>query len=230
MQSEDLQELKDQKIRLVVSQEDNAALPAADEGVQTIEDSAHTHKAASAVPQLTTHRDEAERLLKELPTEEFLNLLERSSPEQLQAFLQALGPSSEKSLLQGPNALLSALLSIPEEPRGAMSIIAWWESRRLVFNLIVGLCGLPTLALIYLTGLAHLGIIISGTIEYGLLANICYTAGWLCELVARSWWKERAKHLGPMLFSLGLAFSVLLTLAAGLIVILIFLALSFTRP
>ena len=41
-------------------------------------------------------------------------------------------------------------------------------------------------------------------------------------MIARSWWKERAKHLGPILFSLGFTFSTLLTLCAGLLFVVLF--------
>lgn len=169
---------------------------------------------------------DAERLLKELPTDEFLHLLEQSSPEQLQTFLSALTPE-EQPLSKVGKALIQTATSIPDEPRGPISIIAWWESRRFLFNLIVGLCGLPTLAIVFFTGLASASLCFSGTIEYGLLANLCYTAGWICELIARHWWKERAKHLGPILLSLGFSFSIFLTLGAGLVCILIFLLLRF---
>lgn len=179
-------------------------------------------------PLLASQPHDAARILKELPTDEFLSLLEQSSPEQLQAFLQALAPN-QRPFFQALPKLFGTLLSVPEEPRGSFSIIAWWESRRILFNLIVGLCGLPTLLLLLLSGLAHEGIIVSGTIEYALLANICYTAGWMAELIARAWWQERAKHLGPILFSLGFAFSVLLTVTAGFVVLLLFLLLSLAR-
>ena len=167
---------------------------------------------------------DAVRLLKELPEDEFLHLLEHSSPEQIQAFLSALTPE-EQPLSHLSKKLIERATSIPDEPRGALSIIAWWESRRFLFNLLVGLCGLPTLAIVFFTGLASVSLCIYGTIEYGLLANLCYTAGWICELIARHWWKERARHLGPILFSLGFSFSIFLTLGAGLICILIFLLL-----
>lgn len=170
----------------------------------------------------------AHKILKELPSDEFFNLLEQSSPEQLQGFLNLLGPS-EHAFVRAFKSLFSSLTAVPEEPRGAASIVTWWESRRFVYNLVVGLCGLPTLAIVYLTGLADLGFAISGTIEYGILANICYSAGWICELTARAWWGERARHLGPILFTLGFAFSTLLTLGAGLIMIAIFLLISLVR-
>ncbi len=171
---------------------------------------------------------DAAKQVNELPADEFLNLLDQSSPEQIEQFLQALGPSKKPILKELPK-LLGYLIQIPDEPRGAFSIIAWWESRRIVFNLVVGLCGLPTLAILYFSGLADLSFLVKGTIEYAFLANLCYTAGWMNELVARSWWKERARHLGPILFSLGFAFSILLTLGAGIIAILIFLLLGLCR-
>ncbi len=173
-------------------------------------------------------RMSAHKILKELPSDEFFHLLEQSSPEQLQNFLNLLGPS-EHGFVRLFKTIFSSLTTVPEEPRGAASIVTWWESRRFVFNLAVGLCGLPTLAIVYLTGLADLGFAISGTIEYGILANICYSAGWICELTARAWWGERARHLGPILFTLGFAFSTLLTLGAGLIMIAIFLLISVVR-
>ncbi len=170
------------------------------------------------------NRAEAEKLLKELPEAEFLDLLEKSSPEQLQAFLDKLAPTRQP-LAQALKGLFAKAVEIPDEPRGSLSIVAWWESRRILFNLIVGVCGLPTLAIVYLTGLvSSFGFLFWGTIEYGLLANVCFTAGWICELIARSWWQERAKFLGPILFSLGMIFSVLLTLGSGLgVMILLFL-------
>jgi hypothetical protein len=38
-------------------------------------------------------------------------------------------------------------------------------------------------------------------------ANTCYTGGWVSELLARRLWGERARHYGPIMFSLGLVFS-----------------------
>jgi len=126
--------------------------------------------------------------------------------------------------------LLSAhVISLPDEPRGALSVILWWESRRALFNIVVGVCGLPTIAFLYYAGLAKSSFLLLGTVEYGFLANVCFTFGWICELVARSWWQERAKHLGPIFFSLGFAFSVLLTIGAGILTILLFGGLSLFR-
>ncbi|MBX9687470.1 MAG: hypothetical protein K2X27_12255 [Candidatus Obscuribacterales bacterium] len=187
-----------------------------------------SNEAESSVKKLSSEPAQAVRILKELPTDEFLDLLEQSSPEQLQSFLEALAPP-QQPLLQAVPKIFGHMLAIPDEPRDALSIIAWWESRRLLFNLVVGLLGLPTILILAFFGLAELPLLISSTIEYGLLANICYTAGWAAELQARSWWKERAKHLGPVLFSLGFAFASFLTIATGFVAVLIFFLLSFAR-
>jgi hypothetical protein len=47
---------------------------------------------------------------------------------------------------------------------------------------------------------------------FGFGANLCYTGGCMAELVARLLWRERAAFFGPMMFSLGLLFSVGLSL------------------
>lgn len=173
-------------------------------------------------------KDDAQKLLKDLPLDDFLNFLEQSSPEQLESFLNQLAPSKQP-VTQPLRSLFSMLVSIPDEPRGAFSVIAWWEARRVLFNTVVLVCGLPTLAIIYFAGLASLKFTVTGAIEYAILANICYSFGCICELVARSWWKERARHLAPILLTLGLAFSVLLTIGAGFVMVVLFALLSVLR-
>jgi len=51
-----------------------------------------------------------------------------------------------------------------------------------------------------------------GVIAYGIAANICYTGGWIAELLARRVWREEAKHFGKIAFVMGTIFSVILTL------------------
>jgi hypothetical protein len=58
-----------------------------------------------------------------------------------------------------------------------------------------------------------------GVLLYGILANICYTGGWITELVVAKLWSVETSRFGPIAFTLGAAFSVLLTLTpAGLVV------------
>ncbi len=53
---------------------------------------------------------------------------------------------------------------------------------------------------------------------YGIMANVCFTGGWLAELVLRKIWLREADRFATLSFSLGLLFSVLLTLAPGIVV------------
>lgn len=54
---------------------------------------------------------------------------------------------------------------------------------------------------------------------YGILANVCYTGGWITELVVAKFWAVDTARFGPIAFTLGTVFSVLVTLIpAGLVV------------
>ncbi len=66
--------------------------------------------------------------------------------------------------------------------------------------------------------------VVFAVLVYGVLANICFTGGWLAELLARKVWSERANHFAQISFTLGVLFSVLLTLfpAMLLTVVLIY--------
>jgi len=56
-----------------------------------------------------------------------------------------------------------------------------------------------------------------GVIVFGILANVCYTGGWVVELLVAKVWRVESTQFGPIAFALGTAFSVLLALApAGL--------------
>jgi len=116
--------------------------------------------------------------------------------------------------------LVEVLYPVPDLRRTPLSSLRWWESRRLVFNKVVGASGLVTLA-----GVSVLFSLPPGTLgevepvamlafaaAYGIAANVCYTLGWLAEMVARSVWGRSAPDLGPLLFRQGLIFSAGLTL------------------
>ena len=48
---------------------------------------------------------------------------------------------------------------------------------------------------------------------YALLANICYTGGWICELLVRTNEKiDKASAFGLKAFRLGMVFSIFITL------------------
>jgi hypothetical protein len=102
------------------------------------------------------------------------------------------------------------------ERRTTASLLMWWESRRMLFNGIVGGSGLFTLLVIRLIAFVPPGVPLlldwRPIVAYGVLANVCYTFGWAVEAVAQRLWGERCPTIGPALFRQGLAFSVGLTL------------------
>jgi hypothetical protein len=54
---------------------------------------------------------------------------------------------------------------------------------------------------------------------YGIMANVCYTGGWVAELLVKATWREDVGRFGEISFILGLAFSVLLTCLPGALVV-----------
>ncbi|HWZ54541.1 MAG TPA: hypothetical protein VNZ63_00625 [Verrucomicrobiae bacterium] len=108
----------------------------------------------------------------------------------------------------------------------AWQTIGWWETRRIPYNLVVGSAGIFSSAVIVTIGLvgyflfhsefpAPTGLTIIAVIMYALIANLCYTGGWLAEIIVRKAWPGEADRFAVLSFSLGLAFSVLLTLLPG---------------
>ena len=128
--------------------------------------------------------------------------------------------------------VVGRLLSIPDGPRRWYHVILWWELRRIAFNAIVGIIGIiSVLVFVYLAsqrpkqfedGPEPFAILI-----FGFGANLCYTGGWMAELVTRFLWREHAAFFGPVMFSLGLLFSVALCFVPPLFTALIWLT---TQP
>lgn len=74
----------------------------------------------------------------------------------------------------------------------ALQVVAWWEKRRFGYNLMVGSAGLLTSALMLVCAFvseAAVGVPIGlsdgpllgvfAAIAYGIMANVCYTGGWI---------------------------------------------------
>jgi hypothetical protein len=115
--------------------------------------------------------------------------------------------------------LVEFLYPLPELRRSPWSLLRWWESRRPAFNAIVGGAGLVTVVAVRLisslppnpwgvTLLQELPIIVA----FAVLANICYSGGFVTELAMRKFLGEGAPRPGPALLRMGLTFSVGLTL------------------
>jgi len=116
------------------------------------------------------------------------------------------------------------LFASPHEPGSSWRVVAWWELRRIPFNVIVGVYG----ALCFVTFLW--AITTSGQLPPGedaveplaLLAapigiNVLYTLGWLVEVPARLLVPGLPSRFGPMLLKVGLGLGLfLITLPAAL--------------
>ena len=115
--------------------------------------------------------------------------------------------------------LAEFLYPLPARRRTAVSVILWWEQRRVPYNLIVGAAGCFTIAVVtFLFALPGdwngppLPALLLGAFGYGVLANLCYCLGPLVEILMYRLWGEEAPRAGPVLFRQGLIFSVGLTL------------------
>ena len=124
------------------------------------------------------------------------------------------------------NSITSAakrLFWVPAEPRAWYRIILWWELRRFAYNLLVGIPGCISLASFLYVASKQPPETQDGpepfiVFIFAFGANLCYTGGWIWELGARAFWKDKAVSFGPIMFSLGLIFSILLATLPALII------------
>jgi len=96
-----------------------------------------------------------------------------------------------------------------------IELVRWWEKRRWVYNIVVGLSGLAVLLLMQVDFSVHVLLAIA---YYGVLANLCYTFGWAIEVLLLVYF-NRVEPMGKyrlLLFLVGTVFSVLLTICSAL--------------
>jgi hypothetical protein len=105
--------------------------------------------------------------------------------------------------------------------------IVWWERRRIAFNVVILFVGAFTLFVIQVlaTILIRLGAYVirpngipSFVIFYMLAVNICYTLGWVTELLWSDGDTARTEQLRPAVYRWGLVFSVAITLLPAVFV------------
>lgn len=113
--------------------------------------------------------------------------------------------------------------------QSAWAVVKWWELRRAPYNFIVGLAGITAGSVSLALALAadRRGIevpwpdpplfVLAFVVLYGIAANICFTGGWISEVLARRIWGTRADAYGEISFFFGTAFSVILTLFPGVV-------------
>ena len=109
----------------------------------------------------------------------------------------------------------------------ALDVLRWWESRRIFFNLVVGSAGIITCGLMIVCAFVSEPIVgeaiglpdgpllgIFAIFAYAILANIFYTSGWICELLARTFTTaEKSSTIAIRAFRAGVTISVALTLS-----------------
>ena len=95
----------------------------------------------------------------------------------------------------------------------------WWEARRLRFNLSIGLVGVISLLLVIFVGSLAVKsgedfeepfMMIIGPIIYGIVANLCYSLGWIADTVFYR------GHPRTFLYKAGSIFSLILTALPGI--------------
>ena len=128
--------------------------------------------------------------------------------------------------------LVQVLFPDPTLVRTPLRLLRWWESKRLAYNLVVGGAGMVTLGVIALLRalpgpLQHAFIPWPAIAIYGVLANACYSSGWVVKSLLQRWLKRDTYALGPALFRHGLVFSVGLTLFPAALMSLVWVASLF---
>src|SRR5262249_3435284 len=126
--------------------------------------------------------------------------------------------------------LKSFLLSRDPAPKTAWETIGWWEIRRIPYNMIVGITGVFTsICFVSIAAASDLFFHVDfgmpdppiftlfGVLIYGIGANLCYTGGWIVELLVRKLWPSYADQFARLVFGTGLVISVLLTLSPALL-------------
>jgi hypothetical protein len=112
------------------------------------------------------------------------------------------------------NSLTEFLFPAPAARR-AGAILRWWERRRLFFNAVVGATGLFSVAAVGMIGAmpphphpAPGGVPLPAILVFGLSANLCYLLGPAVELGIEKLGRGRILPTGPVLFRMGLTFSM----------------------
>ena len=115
--------------------------------------------------------------------------------------------------------MLASLPTRSESPT-AGEIILWWEKRRILYNVAVGMVGFISLAILLTLG-PHIAadqeplfdpfLLFIGVLAYGIAANVCYTFGWLTELALRKFSTRDTAQFAKSAFGTGLGLSCVIT-------------------
>ncbi|MCX2745311.1 hypothetical protein OO013_15645 [Mangrovivirga sp. M17] len=102
--------------------------------------------------------------------------------------------------------ILDTFLQVREKDRSIIQIIGWWEVRRILYNLIVLVCGVISLLIMSVLTDLDAGEELQeplAIISFAILCNLGYSLGWLTEI-----FMKRTKTYGPRMFKAGLYFTL----------------------
>jgi len=120
--------------------------------------------------------------------------------------------------------------------RPSYAAILWWEKRRLQFNAIVLAVAALSFAVIEGVGsqLVQPGedvveplAVIAGGALFIIGANLCYTLGWITELMWSGGDTSRTADIRQKVYRRGLVFSVLVAAAPGALVPVMWIVFGF---
>jgi hypothetical protein len=127
--------------------------------------------------------------------------------------------------------MFSDTVNLPSAPYSRSDLIRWWEARRLRYNLVVGAVGIVTWLLVLCVGSLAVKpgedfeepfMMIIGPIIYGILANICFSLGWIADT---TFYRGRPR---TFLYRTGLIFSMILTALPGMWAVIAWLITLYT--
>jgi hypothetical protein len=114
--------------------------------------------------------------------------------------------------------------------------IIWWELRRIWFNVALTLTCACSFAILLGIGsrlvqpgddvIEPLALIFGGVV-FGVGANVCYTLGWITELLWSGGDTSRTEALRPAIYRRGLLFSLAVAAAPGVLIPLVWLLFGF---
>ena len=102
------------------------------------------------------------------------------------------------------------------KPPNALQVLGWWELRRIAFNFILFVVLIATWIGFTAVASPHLApgedaiepmALFFFVPRYFLITNVCYTVGWIVELVGRRFDAEIARRRARWMFIWGTVFS-----------------------
>lgn len=114
--------------------------------------------------------------------------------------------------------------------------IAWWEKRRVVFNLVVLVVAAGSFAVVEVIGARGVQpgedvveplLVLAGGAVFAIAANLCYTLGWMTELMWSEGDTSRTETIRRRVYRRGLIFSALVAAAPGVLAVALWMIFGF---